>query len=260
MQSRSEEAEGAEAARDQAQPDHDARPERDDDRRPRARHVVQARGRRLPHGAAAADDPRGRADRDVLHDVRLLRRRAAEREAGSAAAEGGSVRTRSSSACRRRSRRSRSRPATRSPSSVGASFGGEIVNPQAHIVPTPVHSRLRSATIPGYTLELAAAGRAKVPFRFHAPRHVVQSNSNATSLEPVRVFQPRRTSTSSRSPTSPARATSTGTSSRPTGPTRRSSGTRPMSTRSPAASSTSSRPAATSTWSCSARAARATGS
>ena len=48
-------AEGAEAARDHARPDHDARPERDDDRRARARHLVQARASRLPHRAAAGD-------------------------------------------------------------------------------------------------------------------------------------------------------------------------------------------------------------
>ena len=67
----------------------DARAERDDDRRLRARHVVQDRAARLPRGAAAAADHGGRAVAR-LHDHAdllrpgagvLARRRAADRHA-----------------------------------------------------------------------------------------------------------------------------------------------------------------------------------
>ena len=72
---------------------------------------------------------------------------------------------------------------------VGSAFGGEVVNPQAHIAPTPVHQAPVVRSDPGLTLGPLQQIRAKVPFRLYVP-HVIGSSSTLTSLEPVRVFKP----------------------------------------------------------------------
>ncbi len=72
---------------------------------------------------------------------------------------------------------------------VGTAFGGEIVNPEAHVVPTPVHQAPSVRMDPGLTLSTLQSLRAKVPFRIMVP-HVIDSGSTLTSLEPFRVFKP----------------------------------------------------------------------
>jgi len=72
---------------------------------------------------------------------------------------------------------------------VGTAFGGEISNPQAHQVATPVHESAAVRSDPGLTQAPLQAVRAKVPFRILAP-HVIEHTSTLTSLEPVRAFKP----------------------------------------------------------------------
>jgi hypothetical protein len=72
---------------------------------------------------------------------------------------------------------------------VGSAFGGEVVNPAAHIVATPVHQTPSVVTNPGLTLSTLQSLRGKVPFPIMVP-HVISSGSNLTSLEPFRVFKP----------------------------------------------------------------------
>jgi LCP family protein required for cell wall assembly len=72
---------------------------------------------------------------------------------------------------------------------VGSSFTGELVNPQAHVAPTPVHTTpaVRSdATLTTYSLEQV---RSKVPFHILVPTSVEQS-SRLSSLDGVRAFKP----------------------------------------------------------------------
>ena len=108
-------AEAAKAAGAEASADHDARPQRDDDRRPRARHLVQARGRRLPHRAAAGVDAGRRADAELRRHDRLLRlgRSRTRSRRPQQLQRRCSARTRASRRCRPRSRRTRSRRAIR---------------------------------------------------------------------------------------------------------------------------------------------------
>jgi LCP family protein required for cell wall assembly len=72
---------------------------------------------------------------------------------------------------------------------VGTAFGGEIANPQAHQVATPVHQTAAVRSDPGLTLAPLQAVRRKVPFRILAP-HVIEHTSTLASLEPVRAFKP----------------------------------------------------------------------
>lgn len=70
---------------------------------------------------------------------------------------------------------------------VGASFGGELVNPAQHIVQTPVHTPPVVRTDPGTTLYSLQQVVKQVPFKVMLPT-VVESSSRLTSLTPVRVF------------------------------------------------------------------------
>jgi LCP family protein required for cell wall assembly len=72
---------------------------------------------------------------------------------------------------------------------VGTAFGGEIVNPQAHVVQVAPRQPPNVRKDPGATLGQLQQVRAKVPFRIMVPQ-VVERNSNLSSLEPVRAFQP----------------------------------------------------------------------
>jgi LCP family protein required for cell wall assembly len=72
---------------------------------------------------------------------------------------------------------------------VGKAFGGEIVNPQANVIPTPVHQAAAVRDDPGLTLTPLRSVDAKIPFRILAP-HVIEHTSTLTSLEPVRAFKP----------------------------------------------------------------------
>jgi LCP family protein required for cell wall assembly len=72
---------------------------------------------------------------------------------------------------------------------VGSAFGGELVNPQAHIVRTPTHQLPNVRNDPGATLAPLQQIRGKVPFRIMVP-HVLERSSGLSSLEPVRAFKP----------------------------------------------------------------------
>jgi hypothetical protein len=72
---------------------------------------------------------------------------------------------------------------------VGTAFGGEIVNPQAHVVQVTPHQLPNVRNDPGATLAPLQQIRAKLPFRIMVP-HVIERNSNLSSLEPVRTFSP----------------------------------------------------------------------
>ena len=64
---------------------------------------------------------------------------------------------------------------------VGTAFGGEVVNPQAHVVSTPTHELPNVSNDPGATLASVEQVRAKVPFRIMVP-HVIERSSRLTSV------------------------------------------------------------------------------
>jgi LCP family protein required for cell wall assembly len=72
---------------------------------------------------------------------------------------------------------------------VGTAFGGEIVNPQAHLVHVAPRQPPSVRQDPGATLGQLQQIRAKVPFRIMVPQ-VIERNSNLSSLEPARAFKP----------------------------------------------------------------------
>ncbi len=72
---------------------------------------------------------------------------------------------------------------------VGSAFGGEVVNPAAHIVATPVHQAPSVVNNPAMTESTLRSYGGKVPFRILVP-HQVHSASRLTSMEPFRVFKP----------------------------------------------------------------------
>ncbi len=72
---------------------------------------------------------------------------------------------------------------------VGTAFGGELVNPAAHVVQVQPHQPPNVRTAPEVTLGPLEQVRAKVPFRIMVP-HVIERNSYLSTLEPVRVFKP----------------------------------------------------------------------
>jgi len=72
---------------------------------------------------------------------------------------------------------------------IGSSFNGELVNPQANVVPPPTHTPpavRRDPALTSYSLEQV---RSKIPFRILDPTNVEQS-SQLSSLEGVRAFVP----------------------------------------------------------------------
>jgi LCP family protein required for cell wall assembly len=74
---------------------------------------------------------------------------------------------------------------------VGKSFNGELVNPQAHRVPTPTHHRASVQFNPGLTLDRVRSVRRRLHFWPMVP-HVIASGSTTAQLEPMRVFVPSR--------------------------------------------------------------------
>jgi hypothetical protein len=72
---------------------------------------------------------------------------------------------------------------------VGTAFDGNIVDPQANAVPTPVRVAPSVSMDPGMSLTSLQAVRSKVSFPLMLP-HVIASGSHLASLEPVRVFKP----------------------------------------------------------------------
>jgi LCP family protein required for cell wall assembly len=72
---------------------------------------------------------------------------------------------------------------------VGTAFGGDIMSPEAHVAPTPVHQAPAVRSDPGLTQSSLLDLRGKVPFRILVP-HVIHNASRLTTLEPFRVFKP----------------------------------------------------------------------
>jgi LCP family protein required for cell wall assembly len=71
---------------------------------------------------------------------------------------------------------------------VGTAFGGEIVNPEANVAPTPVHEAPLVAPASSYISSAIRAAK-RVPFPVLTPT-VLASNSGLAQLDPVRVFKP----------------------------------------------------------------------
>jgi LCP family protein required for cell wall assembly len=71
---------------------------------------------------------------------------------------------------------------------VGTAFGGEIVNPQAHVVQVTPRQPPNVRNDVGATLAPVQQVRAKVPFQIMVP-HVIERSSNLSSLEGVRAFK-----------------------------------------------------------------------
>ncbi len=72
---------------------------------------------------------------------------------------------------------------------VGTAFGGEIVNPQAHVVQVTPRQPPNVRNDVGATLAPVQETRGKVPFPIMVP-HVIERSSNLSSLEGVRAFKP----------------------------------------------------------------------
>ena len=74
---------------------------------------------------------------------------------------------------------------------VGSSFDGELVDPQATIVPTPTRQAPAVRNDPGYALASVQGVRSEVGFRLLVP-HAIESGSYFAALDPVRVYKPAR--------------------------------------------------------------------
>jgi LCP family protein required for cell wall assembly len=72
---------------------------------------------------------------------------------------------------------------------VGTSFGGELVNPVAHVVQVAPHTAPSVRIDPNTTRYALDQLKGKLPFRILLPT-VVQSSSRLTSYTPVRAFVP----------------------------------------------------------------------
>jgi hypothetical protein len=72
---------------------------------------------------------------------------------------------------------------------VGTAFGGDIVNPQAHVVQVTPRQPPNVRNDVGATLAPVQQVRAKVPFPIMIP-HVLETSSHLSSLEGVRAFKP----------------------------------------------------------------------
>jgi LCP family protein required for cell wall assembly len=72
---------------------------------------------------------------------------------------------------------------------VGSAFDGEVVNPAAHVAPTPTRQAPSVTPYPSLTDGKLREVRSRVPFRLMVPT-VVARNSGLTNEEPLRVFKP----------------------------------------------------------------------
>ena len=72
---------------------------------------------------------------------------------------------------------------------VGSLFDGQLIDPQANVVATPVHQPPSVRVDPGYAQTSIRDVRSKLPFPLMVP-HSIESSSRFTSLEPVRVYKP----------------------------------------------------------------------
>jgi hypothetical protein len=72
---------------------------------------------------------------------------------------------------------------------VGSSFGGELIDPKATVVATPVRQTPSVRIDPGVSESSIRAVRSKLPFRPMVPT-AIESSSRFTDLDPVRVYKP----------------------------------------------------------------------
>ncbi|MDQ1535453.1 MAG: polyisoprenyl-teichoic acid--peptidoglycan teichoic acid transferase, partial [Actinomycetota bacterium] len=72
---------------------------------------------------------------------------------------------------------------------VGSSFGGELIDPEANIVATPVRQTPSVTINPSLSESAIRDVRSKLPFRPMVPT-AIESSSSFTSFSPVRVYKP----------------------------------------------------------------------
>jgi LCP family protein required for cell wall assembly len=72
---------------------------------------------------------------------------------------------------------------------VGSTFDGQLIDPQANVVPPPTYTPPAVRNDPGYTLTSLQDVRSKVGFRLMAP-HAIESGSYFAQDEPVRAYRP----------------------------------------------------------------------
>jgi LCP family protein required for cell wall assembly len=72
---------------------------------------------------------------------------------------------------------------------VGSSFSGELIDPKATIVATPVRQAPSVRSDPSYALSSLEAVRTRVGFRLLSP-HVIESGSYFAQDSPVRAYKP----------------------------------------------------------------------
>ncbi len=72
---------------------------------------------------------------------------------------------------------------------VGSSFSGELIDPNAHITPTPTYQKPSVRTDPGSTLSPIQSVRAKLAFAPLVP-HTIETSSRLSSMEGVRAYKP----------------------------------------------------------------------
>jgi LCP family protein required for cell wall assembly len=72
---------------------------------------------------------------------------------------------------------------------VGASFSGELIDPKATIVATPVHQTPSVRNDPSYAVSSLQAVRSQVGFRLMAP-HAIENTSYFAQNSPVRAYKP----------------------------------------------------------------------
>jgi hypothetical protein len=72
---------------------------------------------------------------------------------------------------------------------VGSSFSGELVDPQATVVATPVRQTPSVRNDPSYALSSLEAVRSQVGFRLMSP-HAIESGSYFAQNSPVRAYKP----------------------------------------------------------------------
>jgi LCP family protein required for cell wall assembly len=72
---------------------------------------------------------------------------------------------------------------------VGSSFGGQLISPQQHTTPIPVHQPPAVAAEPTVTLSALQQVQGNVRFRLMLPT-VIERSSRLAALDPVRAFKP----------------------------------------------------------------------
>ena len=72
---------------------------------------------------------------------------------------------------------------------VGSTFDGELIDPRASVVATPIHQTPSVRIDPGYALASVRGVRSKVSFPLLVP-HAIENHSSFAALDPVRAYKP----------------------------------------------------------------------